>query len=162
MKQVNLVIAAILLSISVFGQEPLKQENMEQKNRKEVYDFLKKCGTYYIATVDGNLPKVRPFGTVNIFDGQLYIQTGRSKNVAKQMLKNPKVAICAMTGNQWIRVEATAVEDNRREAKQSMLDAYPDLKSMYSADDGNTLVLYLKDATATFLSFESEPREVTF
>jgi uncharacterized pyridoxamine 5'-phosphate oxidase family protein len=130
---------------------------------QEVYDFLKKCGVYFIATVEGDQPRVRPFGTVNIFEGKLYIQTGKSKNVAKQIAANPKIEICAYNGGtQWIRIQAIAVEDDRREAKQSMLDAYPSLKGMYSADDDNTLVLYLQDVTAILSSFSEEPRVIQF
>ena len=129
---------------------------------EEVYEFLKKCGVYYLATVDGDQPRVRPFGTVLIFEDKLYIQTGKVKNVSKQMMKNPKIEICAYSGDTWVRVEAVAVEDDRIEAKQKMLDAYPQLKSMYSADDDNTQVLYLKDATATFSSFGGEPKVVKF
>jgi uncharacterized pyridoxamine 5'-phosphate oxidase family protein len=129
---------------------------------KEVYEFLKTCGTYYIATTDGDQPRVRPFATVLISENKLYIQTGKVKNVAKQIMKNPKIEICAVNGANWIRVEAVAVEDDRTEARQKMLDAYPQLKSMYSADDGNCEVLYLKDATATFYSFGGEPRAVKF
>jgi len=129
---------------------------------KEVYDFLKKAGTYYLATVEGSQARVRPFGTVNIFDGKLYIQTGKSKNVSKQIKKNPNIEICAMNGGEWIRVQATAVEDDRVEAKQSMLDAYPNLKNVYSATDANSQVLYLKDAVATIASFKSAPRTVKF
>ena len=129
---------------------------------QEVYEFLKKCNTYYIATVDGDSPRIRPFGTVNIFEDKLYIQTGKKKDVSKQMGKNPNIAICAMSGDQWIRINAVAVEDDRVEAKQSMLDAYPNLKNMYSATDDNNQVLYLKDATATINSFSSEPKTITF
>jgi len=129
---------------------------------EEVYEFLKKCGTYYLATIDGDQPRVRPFGTVLIFENKLYIQTGKVKNVSKQMMKNPKIEICAYSGDKWVRVEAVAVEDDRIEAKQIMLEAYPQLKSMYSADDDNTQVLYLKDATATFSSFGGEPKVVKF
>ena len=129
---------------------------------KEVYEFLNECGAYYIATVDGDQPRVRPFGTVLIFEDKLYIQTGKVKNVSKQMMANPKIEICAFSGEKWIRVEAVVVEDNRIEPKQKMLEAYPQLKSMYSADDENTQVLYLKDATATFESFGGEPKVVKF
>ena len=129
---------------------------------KEVYEFLKKCGVYYLATVDGDQPRVRPFGTVLIFEDKLYIQTGKVKNVSKQMMKNPKIEICAFSGDTWVRVEALAIEDDRIEAKQKMLDAHPQLKSMYSADDDNTQVLYLKNATATFSSFGGEPKVVKF
>jgi uncharacterized pyridoxamine 5'-phosphate oxidase family protein len=129
---------------------------------EEVYEFLKKCGSYYIATMDGDQPRVRPFGTALIIENKLYIQTGKVKNVSKQMKKNPKVEICAVDGPKWIRIEAAAIEDDRAESRQKMLDAYPQLKNMYSADDGNCQVLYLKDATATFYSFGGEPRVVKF
>ncbi|MDW8802496.1 pyridoxamine 5'-phosphate oxidase family protein [Clostridium sp. A1-XYC3] len=129
---------------------------------EEVYKFLKKCETYYLATMDGDQPRVRPFGTVNIFEGKLYIQTGKSKDVSKQMMKNPKIEICGMYDGQWIRVQAVAVEDDRVEAKQSMLDSYPSLQSMYSATDENTQVLYLKEVVATISSFTTAPRVVKF
>ena len=129
---------------------------------KEVYDFLKRCGTYYLATVEGDQPRVRPFGTVDIFEDKLYIQTGKVKNVSKQMQTNPKVEICAFNGGMWLRVQATVVRDDRQEAIQHMLDQYPQLQGRYKADDGNTEVLYLKDATATFYSFTAEPKVVQF
>ena len=129
---------------------------------KEVYEFLKKCGTYYLATTEGDQPRVRPFGTVLIFENKLYIQTGKAKNVSKQMMKNPKIEICAFSGDKWVRVEAMVVEDDRIEPKQKMLDAHPQLKSMYSAEDSNTQVLYLKKATATFASFGGAPKVVNF
>ncbi|MFV0412789.1 MAG: pyridoxamine 5'-phosphate oxidase family protein [Oscillospiraceae bacterium] len=109
---------------------------------QETYDFLKECGTYYLATVEGTQPRVRPFGTVNIFEGKLYIQTGKAKDVSRQMKSNPNIEICAFGGGKWLRVAATAVEDDRLEAKQSMLSAYPELQGRYKADDGNTQVLY--------------------
>ena len=124
--------------------------------------FLKDAGTYYLATVEGDQPRVRPFGTANIFEGKLYIQTGKKKDVSKQIHANPKVEICAFKDGQWLRIAGELVEDDRREAKQSMLDAYPSLQGMYSADDDNTEVFYLKDATATFSSFTSEPEVEKF
>ena len=129
---------------------------------QEVYEFLKKSGTYFLATVDGDQPRVRPFGTAHIFEDKLYIQTGKVKDVSKQMIKNPKIEICAMNGGEWIRIQALAVEDDRVEAKQSMLDAYPNLKSRYSATDDNMQVLYLKDAVATISSFTGEPKAIKF
>jgi len=129
---------------------------------KEVYDFLKDCGTFYIATVDGNKPKVRPFGVVNIFEDKLYIQTGKVKNVSKQMQKNPNVEICCFKDGKWLRLEGKVVRDDRREAKASMLDANPVLKNMYSADDDNTEVLYFTDAKGTFYTFTDEPVVVEF
>ncbi|MDD3363396.1 MAG: pyridoxamine 5'-phosphate oxidase family protein [Syntrophomonas sp.] len=129
---------------------------------QEVYDFLKKCGTYYLATVDGDQPRVRPFGTVNLFEDKLYIQTGKVKDVSKQMMANPKVEICAMNGGEWIRIQAIALEDDRVDAKQCMLDNYPELQAMYSATDDNTQVLYLKDAVATISSFTAAPKIIKF
>jgi uncharacterized pyridoxamine 5'-phosphate oxidase family protein len=123
---------------------------------QKTYDFLKKCGTYYLATVDGNKPKVRPFGTINLFDGKLYIQTGKVKDVSKQMHANPDVEICAFMDGDWIRVAAAVVEDPRVEAQQNLLDAYPELQSMYKAGDGNMEVWYLKDAVSTISSFTKE------
>ena len=129
---------------------------------KEVYAFLKKCGAYYLATVDGDQPRVRPFGTVLIFEDKFYIQTAKAKNVSKQIAKNPKIEICGFIEGQWVRVEAVAVEDDRVVVRQAMLDDYPNLKSMYSADDGNNQVFYLSNATATFYSFGGEPKVVKF
>lgn len=129
---------------------------------QRVIDFLKEAETYYLATVEGDQPRVRPFGTAHVFEGKLYIQTGKVKDVSKQIHANPKVEICAFKNGEWLRVAGTMVEDERLEAKESMLDAYPALKNMYSADDGNTEVFYFKDATATFSSFTHEPEVVTF
>ena len=129
---------------------------------KKVYDFLKEAGTYYLATVEGDQPRVRPFGTVNIFEGKLYIQTGKVKPVSKQIAENGKVEICAFKDGVWLRVAGELVEDDRIEAKKAMLDAYPELRGMYDENDGNTQVLYFKNATATFSSFTSAPETVSF
>ena len=127
-----------------------------------VAEFLKEAGVYYLATMEGDQPRVRPFGTVNVFEGKLYIQSGKVKNVAKQLKANPKAEICAFKDGQWLRLAGELLEDDRREARVSMLEAYPDLKRMYSPDDGNTVVYYFKDATATFSSFTSAPEVVKF
>ena len=129
---------------------------------KRVEQFLKEAGTYYLATVEGDQPRVRPFGTVHIFEDKLYIQTGKVKEVSKQLHANPKAEICAFKNGEWLRVAAEFVEDDRIEARQSMLDAYPSLQNMYKADDGNTEVFYLKNATATFSSFTHEPEVEKF
>lgn len=129
---------------------------------ERVVKFLKDAGTYYLATVDGDKARVRPFGTVNVFEGRLYIQTGKSKDVSKQIHLNPNVEICAFMNGDWLRVSGQLIEDDNREARKSMLDAYPNLRGMYSEDDGNTEVFYLKDATATFSSFTKAPETVTF
>ena len=129
---------------------------------QRICDFLKKTGVYFLATVDGDQPEVRPFGTAEIIDGKLYIQTGHVKPVAKQIAANPKVAICAYDGKEWLRVNATLVEDPRVEVKKAMLDAYPTLRAMYNENDGNTAVYYLKEAKATICSVTAAPIEVEF
>lgn len=129
---------------------------------EKVLQFLKDAQTYFLATMDGDQPRVRPFGTAHVFDGKLYIQTGKVKDVSKQIHANPKVEICAFHNGVWLRVAGTLIEDERIEAKQSMLDAYPALQQMYAADDGNTEVFYFQDAVATFCSFTSEPETVRF
>ena len=129
---------------------------------EKVYDFLKAAETYYLATVEGSQPRVRPFGTVNIFEGKLYIQTGKVKPVSKQILNNPKVEICAFKDGVWLRVAAELKEDDRVEAKKSMLDAYPMLRGMYDENDGNTEVFYFKNATATISSFTAPPEVIKF
>jgi len=128
----------------------------------EVLAYLKKAGAYYLATIDGDQARVRPFGTAHVFDGKLYIQTGKSKDVSKQLAANPKAELCAFDGETWLRVAATLVEDPSVEAQKSLLDDYPQLQANYQPGDGNNQVFYLKDATATFYSFTSEPRVVKF
>ncbi|MCR5835682.1 MAG: pyridoxamine 5'-phosphate oxidase family protein [Lachnospiraceae bacterium] len=129
---------------------------------QRVADFIKAANVYYLATVDGDQPRVRPFGTINIFEGKLYIQTGKVKDVSKQIHANPKFELCAFRDGDWLRVSGELVEDDRVEARQSMLDAYPTLQGMYSATDGNTEVFYIKNATASFCSFTKETEVVTF
>lgn len=129
---------------------------------QEVYEFLKACGTYYLATVEGDQPRVRPFGTIDIFEDKLYIQTGKVKDVSKEMQANPKVEICAFDGQKWIRVAGEVLRDDRVEPKKHMLDSYPNLQALYRADDDNTEVLYLKNATATIYSFTEEPKVIKF
>ncbi len=130
---------------------------------EEVCKFLKEANTYFLATEEGDQPRVRPFGTANIFEGKLYIQTGKGKNVQKQIATNPKVELCAMKDGEWIRVSCTLVEDDRFEASESVLDAYPELREMYtSGPDGNSIVYYMKDATATIASFAHDPIVINF
>ena len=128
----------------------------------KVLKFLKDAETYYLATVEGDQPKVRPFGTAHIFEGKLYIQTGKVKDVSKQLHQNSKAEICAFKNGEWLRVSGKLIEDDRNEARQSMLDAYPSLQKMYKADDGNTEVFYFENATAIFSSFTHEPQIINF
>ncbi len=129
---------------------------------EKVYQFLKDAGTYYLATADGDQPRVRPFGTVHIFENRLYIQTGKSKDVSRQLAANPKAEICAFKDGVWLRVAGRLIEDDRVEARKAMLDAYPDLRAMYDENDGNTQVLYFQDAVATFSSFTAPAQTVRF
>lgn len=129
---------------------------------ERVWKFLKEAGVYYLATMEGDQPRVRPFGTAHIFEGKLYIQTGKVKPVSKQLQANPKAELCAFHNGQWLRLAGELVEDDRVEAKKSMLDAYPSLRNMYDENDGNTQVLYFKDATATFSSFTAAPEVIRF
>lgn len=129
---------------------------------QEVHDFIKECGVYYLATVDGDQPRVRPFGTIDIFEGKLYIQTGKSKDVSKQIQANPKVELCCFKDGKWLRVAGKLVRDDNKEAKKHMLDNYPDLRRMYSEDDDNTEVLFFEDAVATFSSFMEEAKTIEF
>ncbi len=129
----------------------------------KILDFIKACGTYYLATVDaGGQPRVRPFGTINLFEDKLYIQTGKNKDVSKQIQANPKVELCCFNGQEWLRLSGELVRDDRIEAKKDMLDKYPSLQKMYSAEDDNTEVLYFKNATATISSFSAAPEVVKF
>ncbi len=129
---------------------------------QEVYEFLKECGTYFLATCEGKAPRVRPFGTINIFEDKLYIQTGKSKNVSKQIQDNSKVEICGLSqdGSKWIRVSGSLKRDDRVIAKKSMLDSYPNLRGMYDENDDNTEVLYFEDATATIYSFTEDAKQI--
>lgn len=129
---------------------------------EQVYDFLKKCGTYYLATVEGDQPRVRPFGTIDIFEDKLYIQTSKVKEVSKQIQANSKVEICGFADGKWVRIAGKLVRDDRREAKEHMLDEYPNLKAMYSADDDDTEVLYFEEAVATFSSFTEKAKVIKF
>lgn len=129
---------------------------------EKVCEFLKSAGTYFLATAEGDQPRVRPFGTAHIFDGKLYIQTGKAKPVSKQIAANPKCEICAFKDGKWLRVSGELVEDDRVEAKKSMLDDYTNLRAMYDENDDNTQVLYLKNAVATFSSFTEAPETYKF
>ncbi|MBO4407259.1 MAG: pyridoxamine 5'-phosphate oxidase family protein [Clostridia bacterium] len=129
---------------------------------ERVCAFLDEAKTYYLATVEGDQPRVRPFGTALVYNGRLYIQTGKVKNVSKQLAANPKAEICAFTGGKWLRIAGELINDDDRAAKEAMLEKVPSLKRMYSADDDNTQVLYFRNAVATFYSFGGAPETVTF
>ena len=129
---------------------------------KEVQEFLKECGVYYLSTVDGDKPKVRPFGTAEIFENRLYIQTGKNKNVFKQIEKNNNVEICAFKDGKWIRIEGNLIADDRVEAKKDMLDKNPNLRGMYNENDDNTIVLYFEKGKATISSFTEVPKVIEF
>jgi len=145
------------------NQTPMiEQTTPNPENAAIAQQFLKKCGTYYLATTEGGQPRVRPFGTAEIFEGKLYIQTGKVKNVYKQLLADPRAEICGFDGNEWIRIQCELIPDERIEAKQDMLDKNPSLQGMYKADDDNTIVLYCRNATATISSFTAPAKVIKF
>ena len=127
---------------------------------EEVQAFLKECGVYYLATMDGDQPRVRPFGTAEIFEGKLYIQTGNCKDVYKRIMKNPHVEICAFKDGKWLRLSGILRRDDRFEARKDMLDKNPMLRGMYDENDGNTEVLYFESGEAVFSSFGATPRVI--
>ena len=129
---------------------------------EKVCEFLKSAGVYYLATVEGDQPRVRPFGTAHIFEDKLYIQTGKAKPISRQLAANPKCEICAFKDGIWLRVAGELVEDDRVEARKSMLDDYTSLRAMYDENDGNTQVFYMQNATATISSFGKTPEIVEF
>lgn len=129
---------------------------------EKVYQFLDESHTYYLATVEGDQPRVRAFGTILLHNGKLYIQTGKSKPVSKQIALNPKVEICAFKNGQWLRVAGKLVNDDNRDVKVAMLEKMPSLKPLYNPDDGNMQMLYFKNATATFSSFTEQLETVNF
>ena len=153
------------MNIISLSYDIIRSENYDRRlNMKEVFDFIKKCETYYLATVDGDQPRVRPFGTIDIFEDKLYIQTGKVKPVSKQLAANPKAELCCFDGatGTWLRLAGELVNDDRVEAKKHMLDSYPNLRNMYNENDSNSQVLYFKNATATFSSFTGAPKVVKF
>lgn len=140
----------------------IEQTTPNPENAAQAQQFLKKCGTYYLATVEGDQPRVRPFGTAEIFEGKLYIQTGKVKNVYKQLVANPKAEICGFADGEWIRIQCELIPDERIEAKRDMLEKNPSLKGMYKEDDDNTIVLYCRNATATISSFTAPAKTFQF
>ena len=166
MKRIITILTAALVLAGCAPKQttinPQDYTTMNAEGMQKVHDFIKACGHYFIATVEEDQPRVRPFGTINIFDGKLYIQTGHIKNVAKQIAANGKVELCAFNGQDWIRLSGTLVEDERIEAKKAMLDAYPDLRGMYDENDGNTAVYFFTDATADICSFTKPKETITF
>ena len=158
---------AVIMTMSSFGSakadNTISQE-MKEKNMQEVQAFLKDCGAFFIATVDGNQPRVRPFGVSEIIDGRLYIMTDKVKDVFKQMVKNGKFEICALkkSGSEWMRISGTLINDETLSVKEEFLKRNPGLKSMYKADDGNMAVLYITNGTARFSSFSAPQRTVNF
>ena len=127
------------------------------KRLEKVIKFLDEAQTYYLATVEGDQPRVRPFGTALIYKDKLYIQTGKVKPVSKQLKANPKAEICAFMDGKWLRISGELIEDDTREVKTLMLEKMPILRHMYNEDDGNMQMLYFKKATVTFASFTSAP-----
>ncbi len=130
---------------------------------KEVLQFLEDSKVFYVSTVEGDKPRVRPFSGIHEFEGRLYMPTSNKKKVFAQMMKNPHVEICSMAHGKWIRIEAEIVCDHSLEARKSMMDHYgEELASMYSLDDGKFEVVYLNNTKATIYSFAEEPVVIEF
>ena len=129
---------------------------------EKICKFLKEAGVYYLATVEGDHPRVRPFGTALLYEGKLYIQTGKVKPVSKQLAANPKAEICAFKDGVWLRIAGELVNDDRVEVKKVMLDEYSNLRGMYDEHDDNTQVLYFKNGVATFSSFTAPAEVIKF
>ena len=159
MKKVLLVFAALIMMAAKGYSQEMKKSNMQ-----EVQSYLKECGAFFIATTDGDQPRVRPFGVSEIINGRLYIITGKVKDVYKQMDKNGKFEICALkkSGSEWMRLSGTLVNDETLSVKEEFLKRNPGLKAMYKADDDNMAVLYITNATARFCSFSAPERKVNF
>jgi uncharacterized pyridoxamine 5'-phosphate oxidase family protein len=163
MKKVFILLTIIMTSMTTATAQDAAQQQKDL-TKKSVCEFVKECGFYFIATAEGDQPRVRPFGTMTLYENRLYIQTSKQKYIAKQLKANPKIEICAynQSSGEWMRIAATAVADERIEAKKYILDQYPDLKSMYSPNDDKTLILYLKDVTVMLNSFGGETKTVKF
>ncbi len=126
-----------------------------------VYDYLMNCSVFYLATTEGNQPRVRPFRALCEFEGKLYFVTSNTKNVYKQLLANPKIGLSALRDkNSWIRLTAEVKFDDRREARVAMLEAMPMLKNTYTPDDGVMTVFYLTNIKAIEYSFTAEPKRL--
>ena len=172
MKRYFLIAVAAMMLISCGNNTPkqstesngimITKTTPNPENALRAQQFLKDAGTYYLATVDGDQPHVRPFGTAEIFEGKLYIQTGKVKNVYKQLIANPKAEICAFQDGKWIRIVCELIPDDRVEAKKDMLDKNESLRSMYNENDDNTIVFYMRNASAAISSFTSETETFTF
>ncbi len=175
MKKILITLAVVAITVSCGNNGAKEAETKEccerymiekttpnPENAARAQQFLKKAGTYYLATVEKSQPRVRPFGTAEIFEGKLYIQTGKAKNVYKQLVANPQAEICAFVDGEWIRIQCELIPDERVEAKKDMLDKNPSLRGMYDENDDNTIVLYMQNATATISSFTSQPQVFQF
>ena len=175
MKRIIISLAIVALAVSCGNNGNKEAETKEccekymiekttpnPENAARAQQFLKKAGTYYLATEEKGQPRVRPFGTAEIFEGKLYIQTGKAKNVYKQLEANPQAEICAFVDGEWIRIQCELISDERVEAKKDMLDKNPSLRGMYDENDDNTIVLYMQNATATISSFTAQPQVFQF
>ena len=165
MKKLSLFLAACFLTLAVSltaAADEAKPQETKKDPAMQIEELLGKAGAFYLATVEGDQPRVRPFGTALLYDGRLYIQTGKVKSVSKQIAADPKVELCAFNGKKWLRLSGELVNDDDRAVKAAMLDKMPELKGMYSADDDNTQVLYFKNATAVFCSFGEAPEMIRF
>ena len=153
----------MLAMVALFAM-PMQAQEKKMENLETVKNYLQECKTFYVATVDGDQPRVRPFGVAEVYNGRLYIMTGKKKDVFKQMVANPKFEITAVkpSGVEWIRVSGRLVSDDDVKAKEFLLDKNPSLKGMYSATDDNMAILYIVDGEARLCSFMGVEKKVKF
>ena len=153
----------MLAMVALFAM-PMQAQEKKMENLETVKNYLQECKTFYVATVDGDQPRVRPFGVAEVYNGRLYIMTGKKKDVFKQMVANPKFEITAVkpSGAEWIRVSGRLVSDDDVKAKEFLLDKNPTLKGMYSATDDNMAILYIVDGEARLCSFMGAEKKVKF
>ena len=156
--------AFMMLAMVALFAMPMQAQEKKMENLETVKNYLQECKTFYVATVDGDQPRVRPFGVAEVYNGRLYIMTGKKKDVFKQMVANPKFEITAVkpSGAEWIRLSGRLVSDDDVKAKEFLLDKNPSLKGMYSATDDNMAILYIVDGEARLCSFMGAEKKVKF
>ncbi|QNU68595.1 pyridoxamine 5'-phosphate oxidase family protein [Ruminiclostridium herbifermentans] len=130
----------------------------------EVVKFLEENPVFYIATVDGDTPKVRPFGFFLKHQQKLYFGVGNQKETFKQLQKNPKFEISTTSkDNTWLRLSGNAVFETSEELLEKAFERNPNLKALYSKENGPRLELfYIENAKAEFLNFLGEHKVINF
>jgi len=129
----------------------------------KIYDFLHEAKRFFVATVDKDKPRVRPFGSYMIYDGKLYFSTADTKPFWRQIIENPNIEICACDGEGgWLRIEAKANPDRRKVVKEAMLRQNPRLQQIYEAHGKHVALFYITNATAAFENLKGEKEVFKF